>query len=441
MTTIGYLVPNWPTQTHAFFWREIEAIRATGGVVRLYSTSRPAVDACRHEFAPDARRQTHYLHPPHILGALALLATSPRRLVAALAYVLRLRDARVLDRLQVLAMLGSAADLAAHTARHGITHVHAHSCGNSAHLLALASRLGKLRYSLTLHGDLEVYGGDHRAKMQGARFVAAVTRPLQAQVTAISALTPDRVPLIPMGVDTTAFTAAARPACAGVLHLVTVARLNPTKGHRFVLAAIRQAVARGLDVHYSVAGDGPAYAAIMADIAAYGLGDRVTLLGSLGERAILGLLRRADAFVLASIGLGEAAPVSVMEAMSCGLPVICSRIGGTTDMMTHGVDGWLVDQADVDGLAAAIEALARDVELRERLGTAARVRAVEAFDHRIMADRLLAAIAGSVAGGSSPADAPARSASPRSAGPRSASHCPASHCPVGPAAIQSVSAR
>jgi colanic acid/amylovoran biosynthesis glycosyltransferase len=393
VTRIGYLVPDWPTQTHAFFWRELVALREAGCEASVFSTRRPPVEACQHDFAAAARRETYYLHPPRLSAVLGLL-WRPRRLAAAIGYVAGLKEATLLGRMKVAAMLGSAADLAARADADGIEHVHAHSCANSAHLLAMASRLGSFGYSLTLHGDLPVYGNDHPAKMRDARFVAAVTRPLQQQIIADVGVPEARVPIIPMGVDSAHFTPAARKQGDGPLHIVTVARLNPTKGHRFVLAAMRKARENGIDIHYSIAGDGPERDTIAAKITACDLDGHVEFLGNLGEREVRSLLQRADVFVLASIGLGEAAPVSVMEAMACGTPVICSRIGGTGDMIAHGVNGWLVDQGDVDGLADAITILGRDGELRARLASAARAHAETAFDHRAMAGRLLAAIEG-----------------------------------------------
>ena len=116
------------------------------------------------------------------------------------------------------------------------------------------------------------------------------------------------------------------------------------------------------------------------------------MTGTMSEAAVLELLQQADAFVLPSVGLGEAAPVSVMEAMACGLPVICSIIGGTPDMIRTGVDGLLIKQADEAALAEAMVLLAENVEERRRLGQAARERAVQFFDSRATARRLLEAI-------------------------------------------------
>jgi glycosyltransferase involved in cell wall biosynthesis len=100
-------------------------------------------------------------------------------------------------------------------------------------------------------------------------------------------------------------------------------------------------------------------------------------------------MQAADAFVLSSVGLGEAGPISVMEAMSTALPVICSVIGATPVMVRDGESGLLVEQEDIDGLADAMTRLAADPDLRKRIGTQARRHAVDHFDSRRTGLRLL----------------------------------------------------
>jgi glycosyltransferase involved in cell wall biosynthesis len=168
--------------------------------------------------------------------------------------------------------------------------------------------------------------------------------------------------------------------------------LQIAKGHKYLLAGIRAAVDRGCDVAYTIAGDGPDRPAIVADVERLGLSPRVTFVGAVSQGTVLELLQSHDAFALPSVGMGEAAPVAVMEAMSCGLPVICSIIGGTPDMIADGRDGLLVEQTDEAGLANAVERLARDPEMRRDLGAAARERAVRCFDFRRTSRRLLSAI-------------------------------------------------
>jgi colanic acid/amylovoran biosynthesis glycosyltransferase len=389
MTRLGYLVPEWPSQTHAFFWRELSALRALGDDVSLFSTRRPADDACRHAFAEEARATTRYVFPPRARESASLLARHPARTARAFEYLATLKETELKERAKLAALVACAADLVVHCETLGIEHLHAHSCANAAHLVALAHILGGPGYSLTLHGDLEIYGVDHPAKMQRARFVSAVTRPLQKQILDATSLRPEQVPVIWMGVDTDRFTPPEKaPGTAGRLELVTVARLANTKGHVYALEAVKRCRAEGLDVRYAVAGEGPHREVIEAKIRELGLGAHVKLLGSLGETEVRELLERSDAFVLSSEGLGEAAPVSVMEAMAIGMPVVCSRIGGTGDMIHDGQDGLLIEQKDVAGFTAAFTRLARDPALRTSLGQAARKQALSEFDYRIMARRL-----------------------------------------------------
>jgi colanic acid/amylovoran biosynthesis glycosyltransferase len=387
---IGYLVPEFPAQTHAFFWRELRSIETQGTPVKVFSTRRPPPGSCPHAFAAEATARTTYLYPPRIGPALGLLIRHPLRTLRAVGYVMRLTQSPLSRRFRNLGLLASAADLADCCTTKGIDHVHIHSCADAAHLGALAHILTGLNYSLTLHGDLSVYGTDHGSKMREAQFVSAVTAPLQRSLREeISDTQP--YPVIWMGVDTAQFCPdpdrrTTRPADR--FEVVTVARLTFNKGHRFFLRAMAKLRDEGIDVHYRIAGDGPERAKIETEIVKLGLQDQVTLLGSVDEGVVLELLQSADALALTSIRKGEAAPVAVMEAMSAGLPVICSIIGGTPDMIEDGVDSFLLPQEDVDAIADAARTLAADPARRREMGQAARASAQTKFDHNANARKL-----------------------------------------------------
>lgn len=385
------LIPEFPSQTHAFFWREIAAMEAGGARVQIVSTRQPASDACPHAFRDAAVERTAYVFPPDIARAALFLARRPRAALAAVRYVLGLRETPVSARARLLGLIPSAAELMKLCQSREINHVHIHSCANAAHLGALAHILGGVGYSLTLHGNLPVYGTDHGAKMARARFVSAVTRPLAKEINAVRADIP--APVIMMGVDTDRFKPAPDVITGHMFRVVSIARLNPTKGHRFFLramAALRDA--GGPAVHYTIAGEGPARAAIVAEIEALDLADQVDLIGAVSEDRVLTLLQEADALALTSIGQGEAAPVAVMEAMACGLPVMSSVIGGTPDMIDTGRDGLLIAQEDVPAIAAALRQLAENPKEAARIGMAARATALSLFDYRANAERLLAEI-------------------------------------------------
>jgi len=104
---------------------------------------------------------------------------------------------------------------------------------------------------------------------------------------------------------------------------------------------------------------------------------------------VLDLLQSADAFILPTVGIGEGSPVAVIEAMSCGVAVICSRIGGTAEMIDDGVDGLLVEPGDEGAIAEALVRLWEVPGEAQRLGRAARARAEREFDCRRVAERIL----------------------------------------------------
>lgn len=387
---LGYLVPEFPTQTHNFFWKEIESLRSQGVIVHLLSTKIPASADSPHPFCQQAVKETTYLFPPSPRHSLLFVLLHPISLVRAVFYVLSLPEATLEEKLRLIVLIPSVIELLHWCRQKNLRHVHCHSCANAAHIVTMAKLMGGPTFSLTLHGDLPVYGHDHRSKMASAKFVACVTRPLQNDVLALTGKSPEEVPVIRMGVDTSIFKPLEREGgTPGNLTLLTVARLNPSKGIDHALRAIAQAKQKGLEITYLVAGEGPDRERLEALIKELGLENNVRLLGTTGESEVISLLQHCDAFILPSVGLGEAAPVSVMEAMSCGLPVICSRIGGTPDMISVGIDGFLTPQKDEAAILAAIERLTNDLDLRSRIGRTARVRAEREFDHHAMAARLL----------------------------------------------------
>jgi glycosyltransferase involved in cell wall biosynthesis len=125
-----------------------------------------------------------------------------------------------------------------------------------------------------------------------------------------------------------------------------------------------------------IVGEGPDRPRLEEEIEALGLSGRVRLAGE--RRDVPELLAAADVFVLPSAS--EGLPVSVLEAMAAGLPVIASRVGGVPEQVSDGETGLLVEPGDPNELTAALDRLIADPSLRRRLGAAGRARAEQAFD-------------------------------------------------------------
>jgi glycosyltransferase involved in cell wall biosynthesis len=146
-----------------------------------------------------------------------------------------------------------------------------------------------------------------------------------------------------------------------------VARLSGEKGVRVALEAARLA-----GVRMVVAGEGPVGPELRT---AY---PEAMFLGRLGDHAVSDLLAGSRAAVVPSLCV-ENAPMSVLEAMAAGKPVVASAIGGIPEQIRDGVDGLLVRPGDVEALAGAMRRLAADDGLCERLGDAARVTVAARF--------------------------------------------------------------
>lgn len=147
--------------------------------------------------------------------------------------------------------------------------------------------------------------------------------------------------------------------------VLTVARLDAQKGIGHLLDAAA-AVPGALFV---IAGEGPDRATLEAKVVSLGLGERVRFLGH--RRDVPALLAIADLFVLPS--LYEGLPLSVLEAMAVGVPVVATAIGGTDEIVRDGETGTLVAARDPIALAAGIRSVLADRPRAARLAQAARV--------------------------------------------------------------------
>jgi glycosyltransferase involved in cell wall biosynthesis len=166
---------------------------------------------------------------------------------------------------------------------------------------------------------------------------------------------------------------AARAETTGPPRIVSIGRLAYPKDFVTLLAALARVDA---DYRVSLVGDGPDAAEVAATVEARGLSDRVELVGAQGT--VTELLARSDVFVLSS--RSEGFPVSILEAMAAGLPVVATDVGGVAEAVVDAETGILVPAADQQALAAALERLLADHELRRRLGGAGRTRALRLFD-------------------------------------------------------------
>lgn len=197
---------------------------------------------------------------------------------------------------------------------------------------------------------------------------------------------PERVHVIPCGAPTDAFVPKVERSPGGI-RFVIASRLVAQKGCVESIAAFAEVAAVHPDASLDVYGDGPARGDLMAEVAVRHLGERVRFHGHVESATLATELPRYDVFLQHSLG-NEGSPVSIVEAMACGLAVVTTTVGGNVDLVADGVTGFLVEQGDVAAMCRAMTRLAADDTLRIKMGLQARRRAVEQFDAVEMAKRL-----------------------------------------------------
>jgi len=182
------------------------------------------------------------------------------------------------------------------------------------------------------------------------------------------------VSVIPYGIDLGQFDPASHPRAQrpsdARLAVGTMSRLSPEKGLEYLLRATALLRDRGTDVDVVVAGEGPSRDELKALATALKLDERVTFPGEVGHEDVPGVLAGLDIFAMPSTWEGFG--VSALEASAMKLPVVASDIHGIPDVAIDGETGLLVPPADPAALADAIERLARDEGLRQRMGEAGR---------------------------------------------------------------------
>lgn len=157
---------------------------------------------------------------------------------------------------------------------------------------------------------------------------------------------------------------------------VCVARFAPQKNHAVLLKAFAQGPAANPNAHLVLIGEGILRKVLEEQARGLGIFGRVSFLGLRTD--IPDVLGAMDVFVLSSDWEGN--PLSVMEAMASGLPIISTAVGGVPDLLANGREGFLVPRGNAEGFSNRMKLLLLSPEMRRSLGIAAARRAHENFD-------------------------------------------------------------
>jgi L-malate glycosyltransferase len=158
-------------------------------------------------------------------------------------------------------------------------------------------------------------------------------------------------------------------------------RLFPVKDYPLMMAVAGIARDMGMNARFELAGDGIEKDKLLDRINQYGLGEFFLLRGFLND--IFSFYQGLDLYINTSVH--EGIPLSILEAMAHGLPIIAPRVGGLPEIITDGVEGFLISGRRPEDFAEKCRVLFEDVDLRQKMGAAGRLKIIRDFSLEKMA--------------------------------------------------------
>ena len=154
-----------------------------------------------------------------------------------------------------------------------------------------------------------------------------------------------------------------------------IGRMTAVKRTEDIARTLQALVERGVNGYLCLVGDGPDRTRLERRMHELGVAKRCLFVGY--QENVARFYDAMDVLLLTSVN--EGTPVSVIEALAAGRPVVATRVGGVSDVVRDGVDGFLAEVADVESLAARLAELAGDPELRARMGNAGQAHVVDRY--------------------------------------------------------------
>jgi glycosyltransferase involved in cell wall biosynthesis len=365
---IAYLSTDYPAVSHTFIQREIHALEARGIEVVPITLNRAPEGQLLTELDRSDAARTFVVKSASVGVAVTLTITMLRHPLATLRGIRRACGGTHGDltriRKQLLQFL-EALLVWRHCRAERCDGLHAHFGQVPATVAwftaAFANdvrRSGRFTWSVTIHGWHEFVTEDTSRladKLDAADGVVCISSFTRSQLMRIGPASAwPKIDIVRCGLDLDDFAFRGRRPPSTAPTVVITARLSPEKGHLVLIQAVGRLRAAGTDVRVRCIGSGPFEADLREAAAAAGVTDLVEFVGALAPSAVAAALRDADVFCLPSFA--EGLPVSIMEAMAVGVPVVTTYISGIPELVVNDRTGWVVPAGDADALAAAVAA-------------------------------------------------------------------------------------
>jgi colanic acid/amylovoran biosynthesis glycosyltransferase len=392
---ILYLTNSFSLLSETFVYDRAVALRARGHEVQVATIKRRMVDERPFDGVHVLRKAAW---PARLASRIADEALPRLRMLAGSAHAVPASTPET-DHL---------ADLRALAERFRPDYIHAEfgRMGVLASRLASASRplvVFMHAYDITAVPKNPVWQRRYTRLWRPEVTVLTPSEFMRQKVIALGA-SPAQVVVQANGIDLQAWSYSdAASRFDGKVTFLFVGRLIEKKGPRQLVEAFAKmrALAPEVDAELVLCGAGSLEAALRDDVERLGLKDAVQLRGAVPSHEVRQAMMRAHIMVQHSVetasGDMEGLPVSLTEAAACGLPIVATRHSGIPEIVVDGVNGFLVAEHDVDGMAAKMAELARDPARWSAFGRAGRALVERTFGaeaaiahyERLIAERVL----------------------------------------------------
>jgi colanic acid/amylovoran biosynthesis glycosyltransferase len=387
---IVYVTGTYPLLTTTFIDREIQVLRRRGVEVDIVSARRPPSDAPLSDDQRELGSGVTYLTPIAwrrvVAGHLHFLVTRPWRYTTTFSYLVSRPHPSPRSRLRTAIHFAEGVHAAHLVRRPSARAIHAHFVDRAATLAFVMGRLLDAPYSVSIHAGADVFVDPVllAEKIRHAESVVTCTAHNKAYIANL--IGPDlgsRIESIPHGLDLHRYEPGSRVGAETPV-VLAVAQLTARKGLAQLVEACAVLRDEGHRFRCRIVGTGPQAAELQRLVADRALGDVVTLCGAMPHERVLDEYRQATMFVLPCVrtpaGDVDGIPNVIAEAMALEVPVISSDLPAIRELVSHELDGLLVQPGDVAGLASAMRSLLSSPDLRLQLGRRARHTIVETFD-------------------------------------------------------------
>ena len=396
---IAYLCTDYPAVPHTFIQREIVALEARGHEIVPLTLNRAPESALLTALDRDHAERTQVVKElsPGRATRLALdLLSHPLATLRGLRRALRGTRGDVERVRKHLLQFVEAVVVWRICRTHRCRAIHAHFGQVPATVAWFATAFDRdvhgrrrqagrggapMTWSVTIHGWHEFVNQDLAMlapKVEAADGVVCISHFTRSQLMRIADVSAwDKLSIVRCGLDPAEFEFRAPPAVVEGRRptAVITARLSSEKGHLVLIRALARLRAAGTELQLRCIGNGPFDDVLRRAVVDHGVADLVEFVGVLPPASVAAELREADVFCLPSFA--EGLPVSIMEAMAVGVPVVTTYISGIPELVVDGETGWVVPAGDDESLARALQSALTSPD-RQRVVAAAREAVVAA---------------------------------------------------------------